>query len=138
MFHLLFSKRPSGTLITRGKVSAIASLKLEAGRSAAEAAALPTGITSEAWVHAHCASALDTTEAIWAVVEERCGCAKAATAGVLEYRFADAKGAFVSLPARLYVSRIIAGARAALAEASVFPPAESEGPFPPAFLPAAK
>jgi hypothetical protein len=57
---------------------------------------------------------------------------------VLEYRTSDGKGGFLTLPARLYCSRTLAAARAALCDASVFPAEDSAGPFPAAFMPAAR
>lgn len=90
-------------------------------------------------MHAHSFTALDAAEAVWATCEARCTCAKAATGGVLEYRWPSADGkSFAPLPASLYMSRTLAASRVTLADVAIFPPAESEGPFPPAFLPAAK
>ena len=137
MFQI-FSRRPGATLITpRGKpLLALASLKLASGGEE-DAAALPGGVSVESRIHAHCASALDSTEAVWATVEEACTCAKAGTGGALEYRW-RAGVEFVQLPMAVFVSRTLAASRAALADTAVFPAGEGGGPFPAAFLPAAK
>lgn len=125
----LFRRAAPGTLRgPRGKISALASLRLDKCPNLAEAVALPAGVALDHWVAAHSLSALDSCEAVWELSADACTCAHAATAGVLSYRYKASDGSLLDLTAGAYFTRLLGEARSTVA---AFP--QDGEPLPPGF-----